>query len=115
MKKTYRVKKNDEIGNILKGQKKQGNKNYIIYIKENSEAKHFRLAMSVSKKIGNAVIRNRGKRLIKQVFIEKKDEILSFDIFVIAKNNSINLTYDEVKKEICNLLKRLNVLKEEKQ
>ena len=48
MKKTYRVKKNEEIGNILKGQKKLGNKNYIIYIKENSEAKHFRIAMSVS-------------------------------------------------------------------
>jgi ribonuclease P protein component len=115
MKKTYRVKKNEEIGNILKGQKKQGNKNYIIYIKENSEAKHFRLAMSVSKKVGNAVVRNRGKRLIKQVFTENKNEILAYDIFVIAKNNSINLTYDEVKKDICNLLIRLKVLKDEKQ
>ena len=115
MKKTYRVKKNEEIGNILKGQKKQGNKNYIIYIKENSEAKHFRLAMSVSKKVGNAVVRNRGKRLIKQVFAENKNEILAYDIFVIAKNNSINLTYEEVQKEICNLLKRLKVMKEEKQ
>jgi ribonuclease P protein component len=115
MKKTYRVKKNEEIGNILKGQKKQGNKNYIIYIKENSEAKHFRLAMSVSKKVGNAVVRNRGKRLIKQVFTENKNEILAYDIFVIAKNNSINLTYEEVQKEICNLLKRLKVMKEEKQ
>jgi ribonuclease P protein component len=115
MKKTYRVKKNEEIGNILKGQKKQGNKNYIIYIKENSEAKHFRLAMSVSKKVGNAVVRNRGKRLIRQVFTENKNEILAYDIFVIAKNNSINLTYEEVQKEICNLLKRLKVMKEEKQ
>ena len=115
MKKTYRVKKNEEIGNILNGQKKQGNKNYIIYTKKDSEANHFRLAMSVSKKLGNAVVRNRQKRLIKQVFIEKKNEIQAYDIFVIAKNNSINLTYDEVKKEICNLLTRLKVLKEEKQ
>ena len=111
MKKTYRVKKNEEIGNILKGQKKQGNKNYIIYIKENSEAKHFRLAMSVSKKIGNAVVRNRNKRLIKQVFLQFKEEILPYDIFVIAKSNSINLTYEEVKSEICVLLNRLSVLK----
>ena len=115
MKKTYRVKKNEEIENILKGHKKQGNKNYIIYIKENSEAKHFRLAMSVSKKIGNAVVRNRGKRLIKQVFIENKNEIKPLDIFVIAKSNSVNLTYEEVKKEICNLLNRLSVLNKEKQ
>lgn len=115
MKKTYRVKKNEEIENILKGHKKQGNKNYIIYIKENSEAKHFRLAMSVSKKIGNAVVRNHGKRMIKQVFLEIKNEILPFDIFVIAKSNSKELDYDETKNEIYNLLKRLHVLKEEKQ
>ena len=115
MKKTYRVKKNEEIENILKGHKKQGNKNYIIYIKENSEAKHFRLAMSVSKKIGNAVVRNHGKRMIKQVFLEIKNEILPFDIFVIAKSNSKELNYNEIKTEIYNLLKRLQVLKEEKQ
>ena len=115
MKKTYRVKKNEEIEQILKGHKKTGNKNYIIYIKENSEAKHFRLAMSVSKKIGNAVVRNHGKRLIKQVFTEYKKEIKPFDIFVIAKSNSKNLTYSETKKEIYYLLNRLNVLEEEKQ
>ena len=115
MKKNYRVKKNEEIENILKGHKKQGNKNYIIYIKENSEANHFRLAMSVSKKIGNAVVRNRGKRLIKQAFIEIKNEIQPYDIFVIAKNNSKELTYEQTKKEIYYLLNRLNVLKKEKQ
>ena len=115
MQKTYRVKKNEEIENILKGKVKTGNKNYIIYIKKNSEAKHFRLAMSVSKKIGNAVVRNRGKRLIKQVFLEKKEAILPYDIFVIAKSNSVNLTYDEVCSEIYNLLNRLSVLNEEKQ
>ena len=114
MKKEYRIKKNIEIENILKGRAKTGNKNYIIYIKENSEANHFRLAMSVSKKIGNAVVRNRSKRLIKQVFLQLKEEILPYDIFVIAKNNSVNLTYQEVCSEICNLLNRLKVFKKEK-
>ena len=115
MKKTYRVKKNEEIGNILNGQKKQGNKNYIIYIKENSEAKHFRLAMSVSKKIGNAVVRNRGKRLIKQVINQHKQEILPFDIFVIARPNVINLAFNEVESNIIYLLNKANVLIKEKQ
>jgi ribonuclease P protein component len=114
MRKDYRIKKNQEIENIIKGKKKTGNKNYIIYIKENSEAKHFRLATSVSKKIGNAVTRNRQKRLIRQVFNQFKERILPFDIFVIAKSNAITLTYDEVMEEICNLLSRLKVLNEGK-
>ena len=77
MKKNYRIKKSEDIEIVLKNKRSVGNKNYIIYIMKNSEAKHFRLAMSVSKKLGNAVVRNHQKRLIKQVFSKYKDEILS--------------------------------------
>ena len=114
MKKTFRIKKNEDIEKIIKGKKSVGNKNYIIYIKENSEAKHFRLAMSVSKKIGNAVVRNRQKRLIKQAFNVFKDETLAFDIFVIARNNSTTLLYKEVEENIYHLLQKVHVLNKEK-
>ena len=115
MKKKYRIKKSEDIEKVLKKKCSVGNKNYIIYIMKNSEAKHFRLAMSVSKKIGNAVVRNRQKRLIKQAVNQIKLEILPYDIFVIARNNSINLTYQEVESNIVYLLNKINVLSEEKQ
>ena len=114
MKKNYRIKKSEDIEKVLKKKCSVGNKNYIIYIMKNSEAKHFRLAMSVSKKIGNAVVRNRQKRLIKQAVNQIKSEILPYDIFVIARHNSINLTYQEVESNIVYLLKKINVLSEEK-
>ena len=110
MEKEYRIKKNQDIELILKEKKSVGNKNYIIY-KRKSEAFHFRLAMSVSKKIGNAVVRNRQKRLIKQVFLEEKKNILPYDLFVVARINCTNLEYNEVKREIIYLLKKLNVMK----
>lgn len=110
MKKLYRVKKNEDIEKIIKTKKSVGNKNYIIYIKKNSEAKHFRLAMSVSKKIGNAVVRNRQKRLIKQVFSQHEQDIKPFDIFVIARNNSVNLLYSEVESNILHLLNKIDIL-----
>ena len=114
MKKNFRIKKNEDIAEIIKGKNSVGNKNYIIYTKKDSEANHFRLAMSVSKKLGNAVVRNRQKRLIKQVFSKFKLEILPFDIFVIAKNNSVNLDYLEIENSIVSLLKKANVLNKEK-
>ena len=113
MKKIYRIKKNEDIKLVLDKKKSAGNKNYIIYIMKNSEAKNFRVAMSVSKKIGNAVIRNRQKRLIRQVFNSNKDKINLYEIFVIARSNVINLTYNEVESNILYLLKKLNVLQEE--
>ena len=114
MQKEYRIKKNEEIEKILKGKNSVGNRNYIIYIQKNHETNHFRLGMSVSKKLGNAVVRNRQKRLIKQVFTKMKQEILPFDIFVIAKTNSVNLEYLEIENNIVNLLKKANVLNKEK-
>jgi ribonuclease P protein component len=114
MKKQYRIKKSEDIEQVLKKKNSVGNKNYIIYTMKDSEANHFRLAMSVSKKLGNAVVRNRQKRLIKQVFTKMKQEILPFDIFVIAKTNSVNLEYLEIENNIVNLLKKANVLNKEK-
>jgi ribonuclease P protein component len=113
MKKNYRIKKSEDIEQIIKHKHSVGNKNYIIYIMKNSEAKHFRLATSVSKKLGNAVVRNRQKRLIRQVFNSNKDKIKLYEIFVIARSNVVNLTYNEVEQNILHLLKKLNVLVEE--
>ena len=113
MKKIYRIKKNEDIKLVLDRKKSAGNKNYIIYIMKNSEAKNFRVAMSVSKKIGNAVVRNRQKRLIRQVFNSNKDKINLYEIFVIARSNVVNLTYNEIEQNILHLLKKLNVLIEE--
>ena len=110
MKKLYRIKKSKDIEQVLKKKKSVGNKNYIIYIMKNSEAKNFRLATSVSKKLGKAVVRNRQKRLINQVFTKHLNEIHPFDIFVIARSNSITLTYDEVESNIIYLLNKIDVL-----
>ena len=111
MEKAYRIKKNTEIEEIIKGKNSVGNKNYVIYIRKNHETNHFRLGMSVSKKIGNAVVRNREKRRIKHAFLSLKDNLLPYDIFVIARNNSLNLDFEEITKEIKNLLNRKNVIK----
>ena len=113
MKKQYRIKKSEDIEQVLKKKNSVGNKNYIIYTMKDSEANHFRLAMSVSKKLGNAVVRNHQKRLIRQVFTKYKSEIQSFDIFVIARHNSINLTYSEVESNIAYLIKKIGILNKE--
>lgn len=113
MKKIYRIKKSNDIEIILKNRKTTGNKYYTIYIKENSEADHFRLAVSVSKKIGNAVVRNRNKRLIRQAFTELESQILPYDIFVIAKSGVIELSFSEIKSQILMLLNKINLINKE--
>ena len=82
MKKEYRVKKGKEIEMIVKRRQSVGNKNFVLYKKENHENKHFRFAVSVSKKFGNAVKRNKIKRQVREV-VSKHDN----ELFLKADNN----------------------------
>ncbi len=110
MKKEYRIKKSKDIETILRKKRSSGNKYYIIYVTENHETKHFRLAMSVSKKLGNAVVRNRIKRQIKHVILDFKLNIKNYNVFIIARKDCIDLAYKDRKVQIKKLLNYLDVL-----
>ena len=110
MEKEYRIKQSKEIENILSLKQRVGTKNLIIYFKIN-EASHFRFSVSVSKKCGNAVKRNYQKRRIREIFRSLSNNILNYDVFVICKNESMNLGYQELYKDILYLLKKGKLLK----
>ncbi len=109
MKKIYRIKKSKEIESILKKRKSSGNKYYIIYVIKNTETDHFRLAMSVSKKIGNAVIRNKSKRQIKSIIQNYENNIKNYNIFIIARPDCLNISHDQRAIQIKKLLQKLDV------
>lgn len=111
MKKAYRVKKNSEFQAIIQSGKSFANREFVIYYKEKQDQTHFRVGISVGKKLGNAVTRNRLKRLIREAFRELDHNIVrNVDIIIIARRNSVDLSYDRVKKSIIHLLKRLRLL-----
>ncbi len=113
MKKEFRIKKSKDIETILRKKKSSGNKYYIIYVTKNHETKHFRLAMSVSKKIGNAVVRNRQKRQIKNIINIYKNNLNNYNIFIIARKDSLNLSHEDRLLQLKKLLKTLDVWSEE--
>ena len=114
MKKQYRVKKSKEIELILK-EKNFKSSPYLTIYKKKSETGHFRYAISVGKKIGNAVERNRCKRLITAVIDNLNINLeSSYDIFIIARPKIKELSYSELYKQIEYLFKKHKLLKGEK-
>lgn len=105
MKKEYRIKKSKEIEEVLKNKKYSSNPYFSIYIKENNENHHFRYAISVNKKIGKAVVRNRIKRQVRSIIsqIEIKDNI---DLFIIVRSKVLDIDFDEMNKQILYLLRK---------
>lgn len=70
---------------LRKKGKKVGSQNYIIIFVRNSYPQS-RLAISVSKKLGNAVSRNYEKRICREIFREIKNSLPSyFDLLIIVK------------------------------
>lgn len=109
MKKQYRVKKNNEIEEILKNKRYSSNPYFSLYVKKQDETNHFRYAISVSKKIGNAVVRNRLKRQIRSII---RDFYLKdgYDFFIIARTKILTISFLEMKKELLNLLIKQNLI-----
>ena len=115
MQKQYRVKKSKEIESIIKAKNYCSNPYITLYKKKNSETGHFRYAISVGKKIGNAVERNRSKRLITAVIDNLNINLdLSYDVFLIARPKIKELSYDMLYKQLEYLFSKQKLLKGEK-
>ncbi len=106
MNKHQRVKKNAEFQKIFKRGKSFANRQFVVYCFEKEGQEDFRIGLSVSKKIGNAVTRNRIKRYIRQAFLEMKDEIKpNMDYVIIARHQAATMDFHESKKSLQHVLK----------
>ncbi|MGO3732159.1 MAG: ribonuclease P protein component [Vagococcus sp.] len=111
MKKSYRIKKEKEFQQIIQKKQSFANRNFVVYVSESTDNAHFRIGLSVGKKIGNAVTRNRVKRLMRQALFELKSEIKpEYNVILIARPNIVGLTLEEVKKNIQHVFKLANLI-----
>lgn len=112
MKKRFRVKKEKDFNAIFKEGKSFANRKFVIYRLENNE-QHFRVGLSVSKKLGNAVTRNQIKRRIRHILIEHKDQLVeNVDFVVIARKGVEILDYAEMGKNLLHVLKLSKIYQE---
>ncbi len=115
MKKAYRIKSNEEFQEIFNAGKSFANRELVIYYVKKTNQTHFRVGLSVGKKIGNAVMRNHIKRYLREAFISLEDNIKSdLDLVIIARNPTVNMDYHQIKRSLTHLLHRENLFKHKK-
>ena len=109
MKYTYPLKKNSDFRLVYSKGRSKVNRYFILYAFENGTDNN-RLGVSVSKKVGNSVIRHRIKRLIKESYrLHEKMFNSGLDIVVIARSGAADLSYRNVESALLHLLKLHNI------
>ncbi len=108
MKKEEVVKNNREFDYIIKKGGCKKNNEYVVYYIDNDK-KSDRFGISVSKKIGNAVIRNYYKRVIRNICDKNKNLYSNNkDYIIIMRKGLTLLKFDDACKSLNDLLKKIN-------
>jgi len=109
--KKNRLTKREYFDKVYRGGKSMANHQFVLYYYPRPQQASFRLGISVSKKLGNAVVRNRIRRVVKEIVRLNADKIAGgFDLILIARKPVVGLTYQETEKSILHVMKRASVL-----
>lgn len=107
MRKAYRVKSEKDFQRVFKKGNSKANRQFVIYQLPKKGQTHFRVGISVGKKIGNAVTRNQIKRRIRHALMELDREYIinkEIDFIVIARNPVRNMDFHEIKSSLTHVL-----------
>ena len=106
MKKINIVRSNEDFNNIMKTGKLIKNNCYVIYYQENIQ-NNYRIGISVPKKVGKAIVRNKIKRQLKSIIDKNIELIKTYDYIIIARNVLLEKKYIEIEKELINLINKI--------
>ena len=95
MRKTYIVKEAKDFENIIKKGKCRKNQSFVIHFKKNN-LPYDKYGISVSKKLGNAVFRNKYKRKIRSII----------DYIIILRRGGVEKSFQDLERDFLNLMKR---------
>ena len=103
MKFSESLKKNSDFQNVYENGKSYANRYLVMYVLKNDFNKN-RIGISVSKKVGNSVIRHHITRLIRESYRLQEDMFnSSLDIVVIARGTAREVGYHEIESALIHL------------
>ena len=105
------LKSNIDFQHVYKNGKSYANKYLVMYVLENKKETN-RLGISVSKKVGNSIVRHRITRLIRESYRLHENIFNSgLDIVVIARNSASEVSYFEIESALLHLAKLHQIIK----
>ena len=106
------LKKNNDFQRVYRKGTSQANRYLVMYVLPNQHMMN-RLGISVSKKVGNSVVRHRVTRLIRESYrLNERSFRQGLDIVVVARPNAKDRTYQEIESALMHLAGRMKIRRE---
>jgi ribonuclease P protein component len=103
MKNIVSLKNSREFGKVYNHRESCANKYLVMYISANN-LEYSRIGISVSKKVGNSVVRHRITRLIRESYRLNKEKLKNgYDIVVVARNTAKDKSFQEIESAFLHL------------
>ena len=114
MKFSESLKKNSDFQKVYRQGKSYANRYLVMYVLENHTEGN-RLGISVSKKVGNSVVRHHLARLVRESFRLNRDTLEEgLDIIVVARAAAKDSDYKTIERAFMHLCGLHHILKESK-
>ena len=97
------LKKNKDFQLTYKKGKSYANRYLVMYVRKNGTSSN-RLGLSVSKKVGNSVVRHRVTRLLRESYRLQEDYFRrGYDLIIIARAGAKDKSYQEIESAMIHL------------
>lgn len=108
---TQGLKKNHEFQEVYRNGVSRANKYLVMYVSENNQNVNY-LGISVSKKVGNSVIRHRVKRLVKESYRLHEDIFNSgLNIVITARASAASIPFSKMESAVLHLGRLHGIMK----
>ena len=109
------LKKNKDFQIVYRKGKSYANRFLVMYIRKNDLNRN-RLGISVSKKVGNSVVRHHLTRLIRESYrLQEEYFLCGYDIVVVVRVNAKNSSFADMKSALIHLGKLHKIYISEKE
>jgi len=106
MKRINRLRKNKDFKFVISKHHSIKSNEFVVYYNNNNE-NHARIGISVSKKLGNAIVRNKIKRQIKEMVRQTIKLDNKIDIVIVAKEDYLKNNYKNNLEKFKKIIKEI--------
>ena len=112
MQRKLRLRDRSDFNRIYRHGRSFANSQFVVYWSKRPETELFRMGVSVSKKLGNAVVRNRMRRVVKELVRLNAPQIEErTDFILIVRKPAIDMKTKELEKSLLHVLRKAGLIK----